>query len=146
LFEPSILIADFERALSKAINSSFPNCRSSGCLFHFSQALWRRVSQLEICTGERKREVLALVAAFTLLSFISVETVKKTYKLIREKFGEDFIDFYNYFERNWMTADMINLWNFSKYSNEIEGIKRTNNCIESFHNQIYIRLSKVNNL
>lgn len=45
-FEPNEIQVDFEIATIKAIENLFPNCIVKGCLFHFTQAIWRKVQNL----------------------------------------------------------------------------------------------------
>ncbi|XP_054082609.1 uncharacterized protein LOC128920127 [Zeugodacus cucurbitae] len=40
---PQRIITDFERTVSSAAKEYFPDARYNGCLFHFSQIIWRRV-------------------------------------------------------------------------------------------------------
>ena len=43
IFQPT---SDFELALLQALELQFPNTQTLGCLFHFSQCLWRKVQSL----------------------------------------------------------------------------------------------------
>ena len=44
--QPQTICIDFEVAMIRSIHEVFPNARIRGCLFHFSQALWRKLQQL----------------------------------------------------------------------------------------------------
>jgi len=52
-WRPQNVICDFEVALITAIHTELPRTRVRGCYFHFSQALWRKVSSLGIVTTYR---------------------------------------------------------------------------------------------
>ena len=39
IFQPTAIMSDFELALLQALELQFPNTRTLGCLFHFSQCL-----------------------------------------------------------------------------------------------------------
>ena len=43
---PQRVITDFESSLLLAIETEMPNSRSSGCYFHFTQSLWRKVQEV----------------------------------------------------------------------------------------------------
>ncbi len=45
-FSPQSFIGDFEQASYNAIGRWFPNARRSGCQFHFSRGLWKKVQKL----------------------------------------------------------------------------------------------------
>jgi hypothetical protein len=40
---PKFVIMDFERAPISSIDANFPRTRLTGCFFHFSQSLWKRL-------------------------------------------------------------------------------------------------------
>jgi len=44
-FEPKVVHVDFELAVINAILQSFPTTRITGCTFHFSQCVWRKVNK-----------------------------------------------------------------------------------------------------
>ncbi len=53
-FQPHTVCIDFESAMIAAVQEVLNNARIRGCLFHFSQALWRKIQDLglTICYKE----------------------------------------------------------------------------------------------
>lgn len=45
-FSPKTAVADYEAANYKAMETSFPGMEFSGCLFHFSQAVMRKMRKV----------------------------------------------------------------------------------------------------
>ena len=43
---PKTIHIDFEKAMHKAISSTFPNTSIMCCIFHFSQNFWRKIQSL----------------------------------------------------------------------------------------------------
>ena len=52
-FKPKALQIDFERGAKAAIDFVFPTAALSGCLFHYSQAIYRKVQSLGLVTAFR---------------------------------------------------------------------------------------------
>ncbi|KAG3118278.1 hypothetical protein PI124_g3455 [Phytophthora idaei] len=50
--EPGAITCDFEKALINAVGDQFPDTTVVGCLFHFKQAIRRRMQKLHIPTNE----------------------------------------------------------------------------------------------
>ncbi len=46
--DPQRVLTDFELALQQSLAISFPQTEKKGCLFHYSQAIWRKVQSLGI--------------------------------------------------------------------------------------------------
>ena len=44
--DPQRVLTDYELALQQSIAISFPQAEKKGCLFHYSQAIWRKVQSL----------------------------------------------------------------------------------------------------
>ena len=44
--QPITIMTDFEQAMMDAIAEEFPGAQSRGCLFHYTQALWRKIQVL----------------------------------------------------------------------------------------------------
>ena len=50
VFRPAKLQLDFETAALKAIAEVFPTAEVKGCMFHFTQAVWKKVQRLGLQT------------------------------------------------------------------------------------------------
>jgi len=46
-FAPAVILIDFEVAVMNAVTAEFPSCNVKGCLFHFSQCTWRKVTEIQ---------------------------------------------------------------------------------------------------
>lgn len=46
IFKPRNIIVDFERASVKSLTLKFLEAQIIGCIFHFSQAIWKNVQQV----------------------------------------------------------------------------------------------------
>ena len=51
----STITADFEAAMWKATNDILPDVIMHGCVFHFTQAIWRRIQQLGLQVSYNKQ-------------------------------------------------------------------------------------------
>lgn len=49
-WNPGVVQIDFEQAAKNAFEEVFPDVLVKGCLFHFTQALWRKIQALEMTT------------------------------------------------------------------------------------------------
>ena len=76
---PDTIVTDFEVGLIQAVELNFPIASLTGCYFHFTQALWRKIQgvglQTEYCAENSEvapffRKVAAL--AFVPLAFVRV--------------------------------------------------------------------------
>ncbi|KAG0426106.1 hypothetical protein DMUE_5990, partial [Dictyocoela muelleri] len=70
------IITDFEYGLSKAIKNVFPNSRTCGCNFHFSQILWRKIQDLKLILFYRKNEKFKKIFKYLImLSYVPIENI-----------------------------------------------------------------------
>lgn len=47
-FQPKLAIGDFEKASRNAFRTIFTTIEVSGCLFHYTQAIWKKVKKLQL--------------------------------------------------------------------------------------------------
>ena len=76
-FTPSHVIVDYEAAAIGALEEVFPTATISGCLFHFSQAILRKVSKLGLRTRYLQDEEFRMtVRSLIAMAFIPVSDVR----------------------------------------------------------------------
>ena len=97
---------DFEDSLINSIESSFPNVRIVGCLFHYSQNLMKNLSKLKLMKSKYKKISLFILKRLALVPFIILSNDKIIdiiFKEIKEreianiKFLNLFYNFKNYY-------------------------------------------------
>ncbi|KFD46116.1 hypothetical protein M514_13011 [Trichuris suis] len=82
-----------------AIRSVLPNAQIKGCLFHFSQSIWRRISSSGQTSSYRELGNSTRSCAFMLfgLPFVPVEDVEEKFDFISEQQADvnldDLIDY-----------------------------------------------------
>lgn len=144
--EPTLIITDMEKALLNGLVKNFRHCRSELCLFHFGQAIWRRLNELGLSNKYKNDiEFKEAIKMIIYLAFVPVEDVVKIYIMIKSmqvyKGDYKIQELVKYFERNfigkWNGAILvssearynINSWNV--YRRVIDCQPRTSNNAES---------------
>ncbi len=112
--EPGLtVISDYEKSLTSALHSAFPDSRLQGCYFHFCQAVYRRIQKLGLaCTFSGNANFREVVRILMALAFLPSEEVLSSLIQIEQTFrGIDVaVDaLFEYFRRNWLSD--IKLWN-----------------------------------
>src|SRR6218665_1033963 len=82
---PTNVLVDFESASIGAFRNAFPNARVSGCYFHLSQSILRKVNEVGMKVAyERDDEVRASVRCLAALSFVPVTDIVESFKILAE--------------------------------------------------------------
>lgn len=130
-FNPEYITTDFELGMMNAIEKIHPNSVSRGCLFHFSQAVWRHAKKHGLTKSKLyKAHVRHCIA----LSYVPIEYRNDGWLYI---LGECIIDpktsaFNQYYKKTWNEnkSCFANKWCFYKVKN------KTNNVTESWNSRI----------
>lgn len=150
---PVSIMTDFETSQIKAFKEAFPYIQNRGCFFHFRQCFWRQVQtssdiRSKYCDMDDPDFSLHL-RELPALAFVPEEDVEESFKTLMES------PFYvrnerllapvvDYFEKVWIGKPKrsgqgrhlpkfaMELWNC--YNATKEGIPRTNNSVEGWHN------------
>jgi hypothetical protein len=139
-FYPKTVTCDFEKPLIRAIKEQFPQTVIVGCLFHFKQALRRKLEKLRM----PQDTILAAMkrGQLDILTTIDRREIEPTLRHMQKRLAKGVVaekwnDFFKYFNRVWMTDYDIETWNISKaLDDSIDMRHRTNNALESFNAQI----------
>ncbi|CAF1394457.1 unnamed protein product [Rotaria sp. Silwood1] len=151
-FQPESIMTDFETGTIKSVKDMWPNVLHKGCLFHFSQAVWRQVQSKGLTTKYNEDEYFRLnVKKLIALAFVPLDQVITGFALICDQFNDDADDLLDYFEKTWIGekrrrgAGRKNpqfdhkLWNV--YDRVVATIPRSNNSVEDWHNAFANRVA-----
>ena len=124
------IVSDFELALINAIARVFPGVQHQGCLFHFAQAIFRKVQDLGYATDYRNNEHFRKnVRLFIALGMVPA-AYKYTYFLQIPKQDPRIAEISRYFYSTWFNRYSPSVWDF------FEKDRRTNNAVEAWHSRI----------
>jgi len=132
-----------------SIKTVFQNCKIKGCFFHYLRCLWKKANALHLKNNEFIFRTCELITALTLLAVIPLEKIDISFNALQQFYLQNplFIEykgFLEYFEKTWLHGTFAhNLWNFYEEITKFENYKKTNNCVESFHNVVFCSNKKV---
>ena len=150
-FNPTSILADFEMSSINAVGSVYPNATVSGCFFHFTQCIYRKVQDSGLQNEYRNTDFNLFVRMLAALAFVPVNGVVDTFDTLLEGHApataQPIID---YFEDNFIgrltrrhvrRAPLFSLdvWNVSGRVEDV--LPRTNNSVEGWHRAFQSSLS-----
>ena len=94
-FNPKMITIDFSKALTNAINSIFPECIIIKCYFHWCNALWKNMKKYGLVEKDKLKNTQELMFNIKLMAFMKPNLLGKFYKLIVEKYVEEYENFLN---------------------------------------------------
>ena len=136
-WNPVSVTCDFEYALLQSISSHFGIQRVIGCLFHFKQAIRRKLKSSGI-----DNEIVSYLMKPGVLDVLTVipadEILTKGIRFVQHKLKERFGNkddvklnvFWMYFKNTWTNLFSVQFWNIHD-KNEL--MNRTNNALESYN-------------
>lgn len=147
LSAPTKVLVDFERAAMKAFHDAFPAATITGCYFHLTQAVLRKVNEVGLKNAyEVDDAVRGYVRCLAALAYVPPDDVVEAFELLVEAMPPD-IDHLDelttYFEHTYIRGRRrradgygpalfpIDTWN--QYAAGIDGIARTTNAVEGWH-------------
>lgn len=135
-WKPSTIKIDFEVAVISAIQRVLPHTGISGCSFHFSQSIWRKIQTIGL-TSEYKenQEVAKTCRRCAALVHIPPQNIDDAWLIIMEDAPEDNVkltEFLDYFVEQWLENLTItrSMWNV------YEQRHRTNNAVEGWNSKL----------
>ena len=140
---PSSVIVDFKVAVHNVVHSVFPNATLHGCLFHYGQALYRKLQELGL-SSNRYSDHDAIMKWFRLfigVAFVPSAQVTTAFALIKEHYTPNCrvcTEFNLYFFNTWLTGSYpVPIWN--QFHAEVP---RTNNDCEGYNSRLAKRTLK----
>ncbi|GMF63467.1 unnamed protein product [Phytophthora fragariaefolia] len=144
--EPATVTYDFERGLMNAITDQFPLVKIVGCLFHWKQALRRKMIELRI--PQDQIAAVLTPGVLDILTIIPVDQIAdKGVRFVRSKITETgsktkWDTFWRYFRNTWMQSYGADLWNVeSMTAAGVDLQNRTSNPLESYNRAFGDRFS-----
>jgi hypothetical protein len=141
-FLAKTVTCDFEQALLNAVEANFPAVPIVGCVFHWKQALRRKL----LARGIPRDIVSNLMGSDGLINILThcpIEEIEiKAIPYIRHHFNEgdykdSFDSFWKYFLDTWMKMFKPQHWNVNAFTEGTDDvINRTNNPLERFNRKL----------
>ena len=148
--DATTVTVDYEQALIKTAATQFRGSKIIGCLFHWKQAIRRKLLTLKI-----PENIISIFIGkggqLEVLCIIPVgEIMTKGIYYIRQKtdeggYTEKFDIFWNYLKATWMTKYDPNAWNIQGIVSSGDTdviVNRTNNACESFNRRLNEKIGR----
>lgn len=132
------ILGDFEMAIINACKEQFPDTHYSGCFFHFTQHVYRKVQEkLKVQYADAEdRRIRKYAHMLMALSFVPIVDVKKAFRQLKAVLPKELQYVAKYLGENYITGNPrypIPLWNH--FEDAINKKQKTNNCSEGWHNR-----------
>jgi MULE transposase domain len=136
--------SDFEQAILSTMKTEFPTGVAVGCLFHWKQAIRRKLVDFHI-PKYLISELIGTNGVVNILTGIPIEEIiPKGIPYCRRGFDESshqeqFNAFWEYFVKIWMIRYNPRIWNMHSFISESADftlVNRTNNPLERFNNKM----------
>ena len=145
---PDRILVDFESATMGAFGAAFLNAHVSGCYFHLSQSVSRKVIEIGLKVAyESSDDVRCSVRCLAALSHVPVDDVEEAFELLAESMPvtEHMNELVTYFEHTYIRGRRlrgrgdnhgpplfaVDMWN--QRDATADGIARTTNSVEGWH-------------
>ncbi|XP_034316249.2 uncharacterized protein [Magallana gigas] len=140
VFQPQIVMCDFEVAVRNVLQRVFPEATVKGCFFHFTQCIWKKTQSLGLATMYRNNDgVQKLVRRAASLPLVPINPVGDVWFNTLEDTEEVNVDitrFADYVTEQWIEGTDVQFWNHFDNTGP-----RTNNILEGWHSKINKQLN-----
>jgi hypothetical protein len=141
---PKFLILDFEQSSFVAFKKNYPSTEIYGCLFHFTQIVWRKIQNLNMATLYNESYEFKLhTRMFMALAFAPSEQILSLAELLNEYYKrsnakQEIFDLFMWFKKNFLYNALPNhqpeFW--SVFERIKHNIPRTTNSLEGYHRHL----------
>ena len=112
----------------QGIREVFPGVSIKGCVFHWTQAVWRHVQEYGLVRTYRERQaVYWYIRQLLALTFLPATHIRETFDALRVRANTDpLMRLVDYIDRQWMPNSVFDVPSWSVYGQSV----RTNNDVE----------------
>ena len=137
-------MADYESACWKSMRENFPGMQMHGCLFHFSQAINRKVISYGLFKDYKTAHstIRNLIKGVYSLPYLPPRDMSPAFETLKSQASEaecenyeKLQDFFRYVNKTWFQSSTWKATHISAYQRMV----RTNNDLEGYHNRLNIR-------
>jgi hypothetical protein len=137
--EPNVeeFVSDFEQAIWLAVRQSFNGrVKMSGCYFHWSQAVWRKLVDIGLGPAYRKKcsETRKICRRLMCLPFLPARKIVRVFNKLKQSAVGKVITLCQYIYRTWISP-LTAKWQPKTWSVFMKAV-RTNNDAEGWHNRL----------
>ncbi|XP_020898546.1 uncharacterized protein LOC110237295 [Exaiptasia diaphana] len=129
------IVLDFEKSAWKALSRVLPTVKLSGCSFHWSKAVWRKIQYLGLQAAYHEdRAAQTFLRNVMALPYIPADDIEEMFNRLHEQANQNdsLLNLLQYVRKTWIYANRWDPTTWSAYRRNI----RTNNDIEGWHNRI----------
>ena len=141
---PISVLIDFELAIKNALETVFPGVDVSGCFFHFTKNIWKRI-QANGLQDRYQQDVgfVTEVRMIAALAFIPANDVDRVFNLLSNNLDPALDVILDYVEENYIGAVRRGRFRRPRFPYTMWGVHdrvvndlpRTNNAVEGWHNR-----------
>lgn len=148
ILPPTLKVAramlDFEKALWSAMRAVLPNVRLTGCMFHWKQAVFRKIQELGLQPVYMQRgEGQDFLRDVISLPHLPAEQITTVWERLKCKASTDAMQtFTRYIANTWMTSSIHPPTTWSVFKKSVA----TNNDVEGWHAALNRRAGGRSNL
>ena len=132
LGQPCVQI-DFEAALWQSVRGVMPHVRLVGCLFHYTQALYRQIQALGLQQSyQTDVGTKSLMRCYMALPVLPAPHIQPVFEALVTMSPPLYNPFTNYIREQWIEGNIFTVTDLSIFGMET----RTNNDVEGYHYRI----------
>ncbi|VDI30203.1 Hypothetical predicted protein [Mytilus galloprovincialis] len=126
-------VADFESGVWQALKEVFPGMMINGCLFHFTQAVFRHVQFLGLQPAYRQQDcIFKYVRKLMALPFLPADHIRPAFRRLKDLQTDPLQRLVTYVEDTWIKSTVWPVESWTVFSQPT----RTNNDVEGWHRRI----------